>query len=71
MQDKPFRYLIKVMSRQKTKIKSMKRQKDKETKIDFDIVMSGQFCTLAMFLNVCLSKQKMMQAATGEHKQAQ
>ena len=48
-----------------TKIKIQRPERE------FYIVMSGQFCTLAMFLNVCLSKQKMMQAATGEHKQAQ
>ena len=51
-----------------------KRQKDKNSKRPergFHIVMSGQFCTLAVFLNVCVcvSKQKMMQAATGEQAQ--
>ena len=36
---RPFRHLIRVMS----------RQIDEKTKREFNIVMSGQFCTLAFF----------------------
>ena len=39
---RPFRHLIRVMSRQID-------EKTKKTKREFNIVMSGQFCTLAFF----------------------
>ena len=37
------------MSGQKTKRQKTKRQKDKKTKKEFNILMPGLFCTLAMF----------------------